>query len=350
VKGGCVALLEVEDLHVSFNTADGVVQAVRGVSYHVEAGQTLGIVGESGSGKSVSTQTIMGLTRGARISGQAVFEGRDLLTASQDEMRAIRGAKIGMIFQDPLSSLHPFYRVGWQIIEMIRLHDHEVSKDQATQRAVELLRLVGIPQPDKRVHDYPHQFSGGMRQRAMIAMAMALNPALLIADEPTTALDVTVQAQVLRVIRRMQELFGTAVILITHDLGVIADVVDDVLVMYGGKVLERADRRTLFYASHNPYTEGLLQSMPAYGGERERLRPIAGQPPSLLAPPPGCPFAPRCAYVFDKCKEMPPLDPVDGDPGHLSACWLPHDRAQREAIRRRVAHVELAAPAESAGS
>jgi peptide/nickel transport system ATP-binding protein len=200
------------------------------------------------------------------------------------------------------------------------------------------------------VHDYPHQFSGGMRQRAMIAMAMALNPALLIADEPTTALDVTVQAQVLRVIRRMQELFGTAVILITHDLGVIADVVDDVLVMYGGKVLERADRRTLFYASHNPYTEGLLQSMPAYGGERERLRPIAGQPPSLLAPPPGCPFAPRCAYVFDKCKEMPPLDPVDGDPGHLSACWLPHDRAQREAIRRRVAHVELAAPAESAGS
>ena len=261
-----MALLEVEDLKVSFNTADGVVQAVRGVSYHIEAGQTLGIVGESGSGKSVSTQTIMGLTRGARVSGRALFEGEDLLAASPDQMRAIRGAKIGMIFQDPLSSLHPYYKVGWQIVEMIRLHDHEMSKDQAMKRAVELLRLVGIPQPDRRVNDYPHQFSGGMRQRAMIAMAMALNPALLIADEPTTALDVTVQAQVLRVIRRMQELFGTAVILITHDLGLIADVADEVLVMYGGKVMERSDRRTLFYASHHPYTEGLLQSMPAYGG------------------------------------------------------------------------------------
>ena len=345
-----MALLEVEDLQVSFNTADGVVQAVRGVSYHIDAGQTLGIVGESGSGKSVSTQTIMGLTKGARISGRAVFQGEDLLTAGPDQMRAIRGAKIGMIFQDPLSSLHPYYKVGWQIVEMIRLHDHDISKDQATQRAVELLRLVGIPQPDRRVNDYPHQFSGGMRQRAMIAMAMALNPALLIADEPTTALDVTVQAQVLRVIRRMQEMFGTAVILITHDLGVIAEVVDEVLVMYGGKVMERADRRTVFYASHHPYTEGLLQSMPAYGGERERLRPIAGQPPSLLRPPPGCPFAPRCVYVMDKCQTMPALDPVGTEPGHLSACWLPHNPADREAIRRRVAHVELAKSAGSTGA
>src|SRR6516162_5807994 len=270
-----MALLEVEDLRVSFNTPDGVVQAVRGVSYHIEAGQTLGIVGESGSGKSVSTQTIMGLTRGAKISGQAVFEGQDLLTAIPDQMRAIRGAKIGMIFQDPLSSLHPYYRVGWQIVEMIRLHE-DVSKDQAMKRAVELLRLVGIPQPDRRVNDYPHQFSGGMRQRAMIAMAMALNPALLIADEPTTALDVTVQAQVLRVISRMQEIFGTAVILITHDLGVIAEVVDEVLVMYGGKVMEQADRLTLFKSFHHPYTEGLLQSLPAYGGERVELRSIPG--------------------------------------------------------------------------
>ena len=345
-----MALLEVEDLRVSFNTPDGTVQAVRGVSYHIEAGQTLGIVGESGSGKSVSTQTIMGLTKGARISGRALFEGQDLLTASPDQMRAIRGAKIGMIFQDPLSSLHPYYRVGWQIVEMIRLHDRETSKDQAMKRAVELLRLVGIPQPDRRVNDYPHQFSGGMRQRAMIAMAMALNPALLIADEPTTALDVTVQAQVLRVIRRMQEMFGTAVILITHDLGVIADVADEVLVMYGGKVMERADRRTLFFASHHPYTEGLLQSMPSYGGERERLRPIAGQPPSLLRPPPGCPFAPRCVYVMDKCAEVPALDPVGGDPKHLSACWLPHNEADREAVRRKVAHIELvksAGPAEA---
>ena len=343
-----MALLEVENLQVSFRTADGIVQAVRGVSYHIDAGQTLGIVGESGSGKSVSTQTIMGLTRGARISGQAFFEGQDLLTATPAQMRAIRGAKIGMIFQDPLSSLHPYYTVGWQIVEMVRLHDSGMSKAQAKKRAVELLGLVGIPQPDRRVDDYPHQFSGGMRQRAMIAMAMALNPALLIADEPTTALDVTVQAQVLRVIRRMQEIFGTAVILITHDLGVIADVADEVLVMYGGRVMERADRRTLFRSSHHPYTEGLLQSLPAYGGERERLRPIPGQPPSLLEPPPGCPFAPRCVYVMDRCREeSPPLDPAGEEPGHVSACWLPHRSADREEMRRRVGHAE---PAGSAGA
>ena len=333
---------------MSFRTADGVVQAVRGVSYAIDAGQTLGIVGESGSGKSVSTQTITGLTRGARVSGRALFEGKDLLTATPAQLRAVRGAKIGMIFQDPLSSLHPYYRVGWQIIEMIRLHDRDMSRDDARKRAVELLSLVGIPQPDKRVHDYPHQFSGGMRQRAMIAMAMALNPALLIADEPTTALDVTVQAQVLRVIGRMQEMFGTAVILITHDLGVIADVADEVLVMYGGKVMERADRRTLFYASHHPYTEGLLQSLPAYGSERERLRPIPGQPPSLLEPPPGCPFAPRCPYVMDRCRtEMPLLDPAGTEAGHLSACWLPHDSAGRAEVRQRVL---LAGTSASAGA
>jgi peptide/nickel transport system ATP-binding protein len=338
-----VALLEVENLRVSFKTADGVVQAVRDVSYHVEAGQTLGIVGESGSGKSVSTQTIMGLTRGAEISGRAIFEGRDLLTATSEQMRAIRGAKIGMIFQDPLSSLHPYFRVGWQIAEMIRLHEPGATKEKAWKRAEELLRLVGIPQPERRVHDFPHQFSGGMRQRAMIAMAMALNPALLIADEPTTALDVTVQAQVLRVIRRMQELFGTAVILITHDLGVIADVADEVLVMYGGKVMERADRRTLFAAHHHPYTEGLLRSMPAYGGGHERLQPIAGQPPSLLTPPPGCPFAPRCVYVMDRCRtDEPPLDPAGEEPGHLSACWLPHRSTERAEIRRQRGSAEPA--------
>jgi oligopeptide/dipeptide ABC transporter ATP-binding protein len=335
-----VSLLEVEDLRVSFRTPDGVVQAVRGISYHVEAGQTLGIVGESGSGKSVSTQTIMGLTRGAQVSGRAMFEGQDLLKASSAWMRGIRGAKIGMIFQDPLSSLHPYYKVGWQITEMIRLHDRDMSSGDARKRAVELLGLVGIPQPERRVNDFPHQFSGGMRQRAMIAMAMALNPALLIADEPTTALDVTVQAQVLRVIRRMQDMFGTAVILITHDLGVIADVADEVLVMYGGKVMERTDRRTLFFASHNPYTEGLLQSLPAYGGARQRLRPIPGQPPSLLDPPPGCPFAPRCGYVMDVCREEEPaLEAAGDEPGHVSACWLPHGGAERAEVRRRAAAV-----------
>jgi len=331
-----MALLEVQDLHVSFRTADGIVQAVRGVSFQVDRGETLGIVGESGSGKSVSTQTITGLTRGALISGRALFEGRDLLTMPPAELRAVRGAKIGMIFQDPLSSLHPFYRVGWQLTEMIRLHE-EVSKRQARARAVDLLRLVGIPQADRRVDDFPHQFSGGMRQRAMIAMAMALNPALLIADEPTTALDVTVQAQVLAVIGRLQREFGTAVILITHDLGVIAEVAQDVLVMYGGAVMEQADRLAIFTAAHHPYTEGLLQSLPSYGGERQRLRSIRGQPPSPITLPPGCPFHPRCDYVMDRCSsETPQLAPVGTGPGHQSACWLTRNEAVRRSLRRQV--------------
>jgi peptide/nickel transport system ATP-binding protein len=347
-RAGSVALLVVEDLHVAFRTPDGIVQAVRGVSFQVDAGKTLGIVGESGSGKSVSTQTIMGLTRGARVSGRALFEGQDLLTRSNDQLRLIRGAQVGMIFQDPLSSLHPYYRVGWQIVEMIREHDHEMSKAQARARAVELLRLVGIPQAERRVDDFPHQFSGGMRQRAMIAMAMALNPKLLIADEPTTALDVTVQAQVLQVIKTLQEEFGTAVILITHDLGVIADVADEVVVMYAGAVMEVADRRTTFFANHHPYTEGLLQSLPAYGGDRERLRPINGQPPSLITLPAGCPFHPRCPYVMDRCRtEVPTLAEVGGVAEHVSACWLPHDLAARSALRRKVVGEALAAPAEA---
>jgi peptide/nickel transport system ATP-binding protein len=343
-----VALLEVEDLHVSFKTSDGIVQAVRGMSFQVDAGQTLGIVGESGSGKSVSTQTIMGLTRGARISGQALFEGRDLLTLPREQLQKIRGAEIGMIFQDPLSSLHPYYRVGWQITEMIRQHDRSMSKAGARARAVDLLRMVGIPQPDRRVDDYPHQFSGGMRQRAMIAMAMSLNPKLLIADEPTTALDVTVQAQVLKVIRTLQEEFGTAVIMITHDLGVIADVADHVVVMYAGAVMEQADLRTTFFANHHPYTEGLLLSLPAYGGERERLRPISGQPPSLINLPGGCPFHPRCPYVMDRCRtEVPQLGEVGGDSTHLSACWLPHDTSARNSLRQKVVGEELPAQAEA---
>jgi oligopeptide/dipeptide ABC transporter ATP-binding protein len=277
----------------------------------------------------------MGLTRGARISGEALFEGQDLLKMNIHQLQRIRGAQVGMIFQDPLSSLHPYYRVGWQIVEMIRAHDRSVSKEQARARAGELLGLVGIPQPAKRIDDFPHQFSGGMRQRAMIAMAMALNPKLLIADEPSTALDVTVQAQVLQVMKRLQREFGTAIVLITHDLGVIADFADEVVVMYAGKAMEHADRNTTFYAHHNPYTEGLLLSLPAYGGERERLQPIAGQPPSLITLAEGCPFRPRCPYAFDKCAEEPPLVEVDG-PAHTSACWLPTDMKKREKLREKM--------------
>ena len=335
-------LLEVRDLHVSFPTADGIVQAVRGLSFEVEAGRTLGIVGESGSGKSVSTQTIMGLTRGARISGEAFFANQDLLQMKQKELRAVRGAKIGMIFQDPLSSLHPFYRVGWQIVEMLRAHDRSISKQVARERAVELLRLVGIPQPDRRVDDYPHQFSGGMRQRAMIAMAIALDPNLLIADEPTTALDVTIQAQILALLGELQERLGMAIILITHDLGVVADMADEVVVMYGGTAVERADRYEIFGANHHPYTEGLLRSIPAYDDSRARLVPIPGQPPSLITLPRGCKFHPRCAYVMDRCrKEEPELMSVDSNPSHRSACWLPLDMVERERVRLEVTGEQL---------
>jgi peptide/nickel transport system ATP-binding protein len=314
-------LLEVRDLTVSFDTSDGRVQAVRGVSFDVEPGRTLAIVGESGSGKSVSAQTILGLTRGAHISGTAQFEGRDLLALSEAELRDVRGARISMIFQDPLSSLHPLYKVGWQIAEMVRLHQ-PVSKKLAHARAIELLGLVGIPRPDRRVDDYPHQFSGGMRQRAMIAMALALSPRLLIADEPTTALDVTVQAQIMDLMRRVQQEFGTAIILITHDLGLVAEIADDVLVMYAGRAMEHADRRTLFYHPHHPYTRGLLASLPDRDGARDRLVPIPGLPPSMIRLPTGCPFHPRCAEVLERCPhDEPPLR--DLAPGHESACWLP---------------------------
>lgn len=331
-----MALLEVRDLRVAFNTPDGVVEAVRGLSFDVERGTTLAIVGESGSGKSVSTQTITGLTRGARISGSAKFDGIELLGASTKVLRGIRGKRIGMIFQDPLSSLHPYYKVGWQIVEMIKAHDHRVSTAAARQRAAHLLSLVGIPRAESRIDDYPHQFSGGMRQRVMIAMAMALDPDLLIADEPTTALDVTVQAQVLEVMRNLQEQYGTAIILITHDLGVVAEMSDEVVVMYAGAVMERGTRRTIFYDNHHPYSEGLLASLPAQGDIGARLTPIAGAPPSLISLPAGCPFAPRCRYAFDLCwKETPPLAEVYDDPTHLSACWLSSNREMRELDRQR---------------
>ena len=293
-----MSLLEVRDLRVNFDTPDGVVRAVRGLSFSIEPGQTLGIVGESGSGKSVSTQTLMRLTPGAKVSGQAMFDGQDLLAMTDRQLRRLRGSEIAMIFQDPLSSLHPMYRVGWQIAELIREHEPEVSKQQAAARAVEMLELVGIPEPDKRARDFPHQFSGGMRQRAMIAMALALKPKLVIADEPTTALDATVQAQILEVMKRLQQEFDTALIMITHDLGVIADLADDVLVMYAGTAVEKAERRTLYYRQHHPYTKGLLESVPGSSAATERLRSIPGQPPSLLRLPSGCKFRPRCTYLM----------------------------------------------------
>jgi oligopeptide/dipeptide ABC transporter ATP-binding protein len=319
-----VSLLEVTDLTVSFHTADGVVKAVRGVSFDVGAGQTLGVVGESGSGKTVLTQTLLGLTPGADVSGSAVFDGADLLQLSENDMRNFRGARIAVIFQDPLTSLHPLYTVGWQISEMIRAHDKSVSKKQATDRAVELLGRVGIPRPETRVNDYPHQFSGGMRQRAMIAMALSLSPQLIIADEPTTALDATVQAQILDLLLRLQQESGTALIMITHDLGVVADIADDVMVMYAGRAAEKAAKRDIFYAPHHPYTKGLLESIPNSSAADNRLRPIPGSPPSLINLPSGCKFHPRCSYVLDRCLiEEPPLRPLGQDTHHESACWLP---------------------------
>jgi peptide/nickel transport system ATP-binding protein len=335
-----VTLLEVKDLKVSFPTADGVVQAVRGVSFSVEAGRTLGIVGESGSGKTVLTQTLLGLTPGGDISGSALFDGRDLLTLPEDEMRKIRGAQISVIFQDPLTSLHPLYRVGWQVSEMIRAHDKSVSKKEGAERAVELLRRVGIPRPETRVRDYPHQFSGGMRQRAMIAMALALEPKMIIADEPTTALDATVQAQILDLLLHLQQQYHTALIMITHDMGVVADIADDVMVMYAGRAAEKASKHGVFYTPHHPYTKGLLESIPNSSAAKERLLPIAGSPPSLINLPPGCKFHPRCAYVMDKClSDEPPLRAVGEDGLHSSACWLPTGAAglseQVEELRKQ---------------
>lgn len=320
-----MSLLEVSDLRVSFPTADGVVQAVRGVSFTVERGRTLGIVGESGSGKTVLTQSLLGLTPGGQISGKAMFDGVNLVGLDQKGLQEIRGKDIAVIFQDPLTSLHPLYKVGWQICEMIRAHDKTVTRAQATERAIELLGHVGIPRPRERVNDYPHQFSGGMRQRAMIAMAISLNPKLVIADEPTTALDATVQAQILDLLLRLQQESGTALLMITHDLGVVADIADDVMVMYAGRAAEKATKRDIFYQPHHPYTKGLLESIPRSSAARtDRLQPITGQPPSLIRLPPGCAFHPRCAYVMDRClADQPELIPV-GDAGeHRSACWLP---------------------------
>ena len=310
-------MLSVENLSVRFASDGGSVQAVDDVSFGLEKGEILAIVGESGSGKSVTAQTVLGLTRSpnATITGSVIFDGQDLTALDDGRLREVRGERIAMIFQDPMTSLNPVYRVGDQIIEMIRAH-RDVSKAEAGTRAVELLGSVGIPNPERRVRDYPHEFSGGMRQRVMIAMALALDPDVLIADEPTTALDVTVQAQILRLLQRLNDERGLAVVLITHDLGVVAEIADRVAVMYAGQIVEDAGLEKLFYDPQHPYTWGLLGSLarldePTPG----RLAQIPGAPPSLANPPTGCRFAPRCPHVFDRCAEPPPL--VDGN-----RCWL----------------------------
>jgi peptide/nickel transport system ATP-binding protein len=325
-------LLEVDDLTVHFETEDGLVKAVDGVSFSVDNGKVLGIVGESGSGKSVSMLTVMGLSRSknARISGAARFDGQDLIGASEEDLRDLRGNDVAMIFQDPLSSLHPFYRVGRQLVEAIQAHQY-MNKQQAKERAIEYLGLVGIPDPRRRFDNYPHEFSGGMRQRAMIAMALINEPRLLIADEPTTALDVTVQAQILDLIARLQTELDTAVIMITHDLGVVAEVTDHIAVMYAGRVVEYADKRDIFRAPEHPYTWGLLQSIPRLDRPRdEPLVPIPGRPPSLITLPTGCNFHPRCPYVQPRHREVDPrLEPLPDDPAHRVACLLPSDTRKR---------------------
>jgi peptide/nickel transport system ATP-binding protein len=328
--------LDVRDLRVHFPTEDGLVKSVDGVSFSLEKGRTLGIVGESGSGKSVTSLALLGLHKGTRaqVSGEIWLEGRELVGLPEPEMRELRGRTVSMIFQDPLSALHPFFTVGAQIAEAYRVH-HRVSKKEARDRAVEMLKRVGIPQPERRVKDYPPQFSGGMRQRAMIAMSLVCDPELLIADEPTTALDVTVQAQILDLIRDLQEEFGSAVVIITHDLGVVSDVADDILVMYGGRRIEYGATHDVLKRPQHPYTWGLLQSMPHLTGDvGVRLNPIPGTPPSLINLPGGCAFHPRCAYKGwvpgGRCTvERPELRTVSGADRHIAACHLT-DEAKQE--------------------
>jgi peptide/nickel transport system ATP-binding protein len=319
-----LALLDVIDLKTHFKTGDGIVKAVDGVSFSVDAGQTLGIVGESGSGKSVTCLTIMGLNakRNTATSGQALFKGEDLLKMRGDRLRRIRGNDMAMIFQDPMTSLNPVHSIGKQLAEAVQLHN-DATKKQAAARALELLKQVGIPRAESRIYDYPHQFSGGMRQRVMIAMALINNPDLLIADEPTTALDVTMQAQILELIAKMQREYGSAVIMITHDLGVVAEIADDVIVMYAAEVAEQAPVDRIFNNPQHPYTWGLMGSLPRLNADVERLVQIEGQPPSLLHPPRGCRFNPRCAYAMPVCREEdPPLATVPGEESHFQACHL----------------------------
>jgi oligopeptide/dipeptide ABC transporter ATP-binding protein len=341
------ALLSVRDLRVGFATEGGLLQAVDGVSFDLRPGEVLAIVGESGSGKSVTAQTIMGLTRSnnSRIEGSVQLDGEELTTVDEATMRRLRGERVAMIFQDPMTSFNPVYRVGAQIIEAIRAHRPQVSKAEARQRVVELVDSVGIPDAERRVDDYPHQFSGGMRQRAMIAMALALGPEVLIADEPTTALDVTIQAQILELLENLNRERGLATILITHDLGVVAQVADRVLVMYAGQVVEEGTLDEIFYDPQHPYTWGLLGSLTRIDRPRpKRLPQISGAPPSLLALPEGCPFRPRCPHEFGKCRQLPPLEArVPESTSHCDRCWL---SPEQKRVKRRVdGQIGLEAPA-----
>jgi oligopeptide/dipeptide ABC transporter ATP-binding protein len=331
-------VLSVRDLAVEFKTDDGIVKAVDGVTYDVYPGEVLGVVGESGSGKSVSTLTMLGLIPqppGKVVRGEAIFRGRDLLKLSKKELRKVRGREVAMVFQDPMTSLNPVLTVGGQLAEAVETHNPNLKDEEIKQRVLRLMRAVGIPNADTRYDQYPHEFSGGMRQRAMIAMAISNDPALLIADEPTTALDVTIQAQVLEVLKEAQQETHAATILITHDLGLIAEMADRVIVMYAGKVVELADVQTLFATPRHPYTIGLMDSLPRVDIDEEWLRPIPGQPPSLISRPPGCPFHPRCFLSQGRaaCREEEPmLRPIDAD-AHLTACHF------AEELRGRTSHL-----------
>src|SRR3954464_2069209 len=328
-----MALLDVKDLKTYFRTDDGIVKAVDGVSFQVEKGKTVGIVGESGCGKSVTCLSIMGLNprRNTITSGEAIFKGENLLTMGPNKLRSIRGNDIAMIFQDPMTSLNPVHSIGRPLQEAILLH-RDVSKKAARQRALDLLQAVGIPRAERRIDDYPHQFSGGMRQRVMIAMALVNDPDLLIADEPTTALDVTTQAQILALLTRLQSEFGSAIIMITHDLGVVAEIADDVTVMYAAEIVEKGTVDEIFKKPRHPYTWGLFGSLPKIDQDVERLVQISGSPPSLLRPPTGCRFHPRCPYAFAPCPTVDPdLQPVPDQPGHLQACLLDEETKRREA-------------------
>jgi oligopeptide/dipeptide ABC transporter ATP-binding protein len=341
-------LLSVEDLRVHFDTDEGVVRAVDGISFDVRAGEMVGIVGESGSGKSVANLTILGLTRAsnARIEGRIDFEGNDLTEMDEGELGRIRGNEISMIFQDPLSALHPFFKVGKQLVEAIQVHQ-DLDDSAARARSVELLELVGIPDAQRRMGEYPHEFSGGMRQRVMIAMALTNDPKVLIADEPTTALDVTTQAQILRLIERLQKELGMAVVMITHDLGVIAEVAHRVMVMYAGEVVESGTLDQIFYDPQHPYTWGLLGSLTRVDRPRlTRLAQIAGQPPSLINPPSGCHFRNRCPHEFDKCPQHPGLEQRIGDGGHADRCWLsPDEKRKRRVVESGEIGLEAKEPA-----